>query len=175
MFRFDLIIYMPTHVSCPDLIQSKTFSLLAVLATGASVVSAHGHVLSWTVNGVAMPGDNPSNSGEYGPTAQRPSDNRDQGEYHALRSKPVDSLPDLSGFVPDITAGRVACGGASAGSGLETYPVDAGSNVVATWDTWPESHKGMYCTPSGLFVSRSHMVLTCRRSRHRVHGCLPRL
>lgn len=61
--------------------QSKLFSVLAVLAAGAGVANAHGHVKTWVVGGENKPGYNPSNSNDYGGvTAQRPADNSDQGK-----------------------------------------------------------------------------------------------
>jgi hypothetical protein len=38
--------------------------------------------------------------------------------------------------------GIVACGGPDAGSGLETWDLNAGDEISVSWDTWPESHKG---------------------------------
>jgi hypothetical protein len=38
--------------------------------------------------------------------------------------------------------GIVACGGPDAGSGLETWDLNAGDEVTVSWDTWPDSHKG---------------------------------
>jgi hypothetical protein len=61
----------------------------------------------------------------------------------------------------------VACGGVSAGSGLEIWDVAGGAKVVAEWDTWPESHHGMSSRHSFDIVFR-----LIYRSRHRVHGVL---
>ncbi|WVQ94614.1 hypothetical protein IAU59_001694 [Kwoniella sp. CBS 9459] len=104
--------------------EAKALTLLsAAFLAGSSVVSAHGHVASWTIGGQAYNGFNPSNPSQYGSTAERPTDNSDQG-------------------FADYTTGIVACGGLSAGSGLETWDVNAGDSVTANWNTWPDSHKG---------------------------------
>jgi len=42
----------------------------------------------------------------------------------------------------DWTSTIVACGGASAGSGLDTWDAKAGSTITTEWNTWPESHQG---------------------------------
>ncbi|OCF43460.1 hypothetical protein I317_02760 [Kwoniella heveanensis CBS 569] len=103
---------------------AKTLTLLsAAFLAGSSLVSAHGHVQSWNIGGETKNGFNPSNPPQYGPTAERPTDNSDQG-------------------FADYTTGIVACGGLSAGSGLETWDVNAGDSVTANWNTWPDSHKG---------------------------------
>ncbi|WWC91508.1 uncharacterized protein L201_006454 [Kwoniella dendrophila CBS 6074] len=102
---------------------TQAFTLLTFLVAGTSVVNAHGHVAKWTVGGVEHPGFNPSNAAEYGKTAERPTDNSDQG-------------------FADYTSTIVACGGASAGSGLDTWDVNGGDSVTAHWNTWPDSHKG---------------------------------
>jgi hypothetical protein len=47
----------------------------------------------------------------------------------------------ISGFA-DYHKIDVACGGPDPGTKLETWPVDAGSDVTATWDQWPQPHEG---------------------------------
>lgn len=42
----------------------------------------------------------------------------------------------------DYTTGIVACGGKSAGTGLQTWDLDAGSTVIAHWNQWPADHLG---------------------------------
>lgn len=59
---------------------STTLTLLALFA-GISMVNAHGHVKEWVIGGVSHPGYNPSNPPMYGKTAERPSDNSDQGRF----------------------------------------------------------------------------------------------
>ncbi|WWC71796.1 uncharacterized protein I206_105755 [Kwoniella pini CBS 10737] len=100
-----------------------TVTLLSLLAAGTTLVNAHGHIAKWTVGGQDHNGFDPSNPQNGGPTAERPTDNSDQG-------------------YADYTSATVACGGTSAGSGLETWDVNAGDSVTAHWNTWPESHKG---------------------------------
>lgn len=57
------------------------FTLLGALLASTTAVNAHGHVKSWSVGGVDKPGFNPSYAGDYGGfTAERPTDNSDQGE-----------------------------------------------------------------------------------------------
>lgn len=53
---------------------------LVVLLAGFNLVSAHGHVASWTINGEEKAGFNPSSINQYGPTAERPTINTDQGK-----------------------------------------------------------------------------------------------
>lgn len=36
----------------------------------------------------------------------------------------------------------VACGGWGAGENIQTWDVTEGSTITATWDQWPEGHKG---------------------------------
>jgi hypothetical protein len=45
----------------------------------ADSVAAHGHVMNWIIDDISYPGFNPSNPAQYGPTAERPTDNADQG------------------------------------------------------------------------------------------------
>jgi len=47
-------------------------------------VRAHGHIVSWNVNGQNKPGFNPYWTSELGPTAERPTDNTDEGLYYGL-------------------------------------------------------------------------------------------
>jgi len=47
----------------------------------AESVAAHGHVKSWVIDGQAHAGFNPSNPALYGATAERPTLNKDQGEF----------------------------------------------------------------------------------------------
>ena len=111
----------------------------ALLVSGPALVSAHGHIKSILVDGVAHAGFNPSYAADYGPTAMRPSDNSDQGECCTAPVLPEHTL--TPGFT-DYTATKVACGSDNAGSGLETLDVTAGTNVTWQWNTWPDSHKG---------------------------------
>lgn len=37
---------------------------------------------------------------------------------------------------------QVACGGWSAGNGVETWDLNAGSTVTARWNNWDYGHKG---------------------------------
>jgi len=57
------------------------FILLA--ARRAPSVTAHGYVKSWTVNGESEPGFSPSNAKEIegGVTAERATDNKENGQY----------------------------------------------------------------------------------------------
>ena len=67
--------------------QIQLLSALGALAM-ANMVSAHGHVMSWVVDGTAHAGFNPSNPTLYGATAERPTLNKDQGEFVARLWKP---------------------------------------------------------------------------------------
>ncbi|WVQ79541.1 hypothetical protein IAT38_001640 [Cryptococcus sp. DSM 104549] len=84
---------------------------------------AHGHVVKWSIGGTEYAGFNPSNAAEYGATPERPTTNADQG-------------------FADFTTDVIATGGTD--TGLNTLVADGkgGDTVVATWNTWPESHKG---------------------------------
>ncbi|WRT70441.1 uncharacterized protein IL334_007439 [Kwoniella shivajii] len=101
---------------------AKAFTLVSTLFF-VTIVNAHGHVAKWTLADGDHAGFNPSNAAELGATAERPTDNQDQG-------------------FADYTSTIVACGGASPGSGLETWDITAGDSVTAHWNTWPDSHKG---------------------------------
>jgi hypothetical protein len=58
----------------------------------------------------------------------------------------------------------VACGGASSGSGLETWSLEAGSEVTATWTSnWPPAHLGTFSS----FVVLQRLI---PRSCFGVHG-----
>jgi hypothetical protein len=65
----------PLHPAKP---QCKIAPALAFLAA-TTLVSAHGHVTKWTIGGVDKAGFNPGDVNEFGPTAERPTDNADQG------------------------------------------------------------------------------------------------
>jgi len=60
-----------------------TAILLSLLAGRAPLVTAHGYVKSWTVNGESKPGFSPSNAKEIegGVTAERATDNKENGQY----------------------------------------------------------------------------------------------
>ena len=113
--------------------------LSALLVSWPALVSAHGHIKSILVDGVAHAGFNPSYAADFGSTAMRPSDNSDQGECCTITVLPGHTL--TPGFT-DYTTTKVACGSDNAGSGLETLDVTAGTTVNWQWNTWPESHKG---------------------------------
>ena len=78
MFSKVGLVLLPSAFTTNDQIQ--VLSALGALAM-ANTVSAHGHVKSWVVDGQAHAGFNPSNAAEYGPTAERPTDNSDQGVF----------------------------------------------------------------------------------------------
>jgi hypothetical protein len=60
--------------------QIQLLSALGALSM-ANMVSAHGHVMSWVIDGQAHAGFNPSNPTLYGATAERPTLNGDQGKF----------------------------------------------------------------------------------------------
>lgn len=65
----------------------KSFAFIStVLLAGITSVRAHGHIVSWVVNGESKPGFNPYWTSELGPTAERPTDNVDEGEKSATRT-----------------------------------------------------------------------------------------
>lgn len=82
--------------------QSKMIVLLGAMLAGTTMVHAHGHVSAWEINGETKGGFNPSNAAQYGPTAERPTDNSDQGESYSrrlvsvrltLKGSPITLLP----------------------------------------------------------------------------------
>jgi cellulase len=103
--------------------KSHTSMLLAALAAAPALVSAHGHVVSISVNGQEIPGFEPGNpSADSVGWATTVTDN---------------------GFVlanalssPDIICHRGATNAAKSAS------VAAGDSISIKWDTWPESHHG---------------------------------
>lgn len=107
------------------LTNAKPFVLVsAAILIGLQVVDAHGHIVSWDFAGQKHAGFNPMYPPHYGVTATRPTDNSEhQGPT-------------------DYNSSIVACGGASAGTGLETWDLNAGESVTAVWDSWPEEHRG---------------------------------
>ena len=68
--------------------QMQLFSALGALLM-FDKVAAHGHVKSWVIDGQAHAGFNPSNAAEYGATAERPTDNSDQGMSFSSMSKRI--------------------------------------------------------------------------------------
>ena len=65
-----------------------TAALFILLAGRNPLVTAHGYVKSWTVNGESKPGFSPSNAKEIegGVTAERATDNKENGQYRQLLS-----------------------------------------------------------------------------------------
>lgn len=57
--------------------QVKSLLLAAVFVLPS--VRAHGHITSWIINGKHNPGYTPYWPAEQGPTAERPTDNLDEG------------------------------------------------------------------------------------------------
>lgn len=115
-----------------------TAALFILLAGRAPLVTAHGYVKSWTVNGESKPGFSPSNAKEIegGVTAERATDNKDNGQYrHDARS-----VSSLVGFA-DYTLPIVACGGVATEAAVPFWDLRAGSTVTAKWDQWP-GHPG---------------------------------
>lgn len=55
-------------------------TILSALLVAPALVSAHGHVAKWFIDGEEKAGFNPSYAAQYGPTAERPTDNSDQGK-----------------------------------------------------------------------------------------------
>ncbi|KFA65054.1 hypothetical protein S40285_08330 [Stachybotrys chlorohalonatus IBT 40285] len=102
---------------------SQTSFLLAVLAAAPALVSAHGHVVSVTVNGEEIPGFQPGN-----PSAQ---------------SVGWATTVTDNGFVSagSINAEDIVCHrGATPAANSAT--VAAGDSISIKWDTWPDSHVG---------------------------------
>lgn len=151
--------------SAANLSQTQACTILSLLA-GASLVSAHGYVYSWTIDGEEHRGFNPDAQQGYS-GAQRPTDNSDSKDngWGVSLSLPhtysLSSRPPFNSLVSRVLAdsraigpanratGQVACGGNSAGSGLESWPIKAGSTVVAQWSgpkngesVWPVEHLG---------------------------------
>jgi len=60
--------------------QIQLLSAIGALSM-ASAVSAHGHVMSWVIDGTAHAGYDPSNPTKYGATAERATLNLNQGKF----------------------------------------------------------------------------------------------
>lgn len=65
--------------------QVQLLSALSALLLAQNVI-AHGHITNWVIDGVSKNGFKPSGytpggTLEYGPTAERPTNNGDNGEY----------------------------------------------------------------------------------------------
>jgi len=103
--------------------KSTVKSLLLAAVFVLPSVRAHGHITSWIINGKHNPGYTPYWPAEQGPTAERPTDNLDEGWA-------------------DYWSPIVACGGMSAPNSVLTWDVQAGSTITAKWDEWDWGHRG---------------------------------
>lgn len=113
---------------------AKTPLALAV-AAGASLVSAHGYVSSWTIGGTTYDGFDE----QWAAAAGTDTGN----EFIAWSTTASDNgyvAPDAFGTA-DIICHKSATNGA-----LNNATVAAGGTVTATWNTWPDSHHGPVIT-----------------------------
>lgn len=113
---------------------SKTPAILA-LAAGASLVSAHGYVSSWSIGGTSYDGFDE----QWAAAAGTDTGN----EFIAWSTSASDNgyvAPDAFG-TSDIICHKDATNGA-----LNNATVAAGDTITATWNTWPDSHHGPVIT-----------------------------
>ncbi|KAF3765662.1 family 61 glycoside hydrolase, partial [Cryphonectria parasitica EP155] len=113
---------------------SKTPAILA-LAAGASLVSAHGYVSSWTIGSDTFAGFDE----QWAVAAGTDTGN----EFIAWSESASDNgyvAPDAYG-TSDIICHKDATNGL-----LNNATVAAGGVVTATWNTWPDSHHGPVIT-----------------------------
>jgi cellulase len=103
--------------------------ILLALVAGASVVSAHGYVSQWNVGGQTFDGFN----------QQWQSDPSQLDDFIAWSTTASDN-----GFVEPSAYGSpdIICHRGAANGKLNTATVAAGGKVIATWNTWPDSHHG---------------------------------
>jgi cellulase len=103
--------------------------VLLALAAGATLVSAHGYVSTWNIGGSDFPGFN----------EQWQTDPSQLGDFIAWSTTASDN-----GFVEPSAYGDadIICHRDASNGKLNTATVAAGGSVVATWNTWPESHHG---------------------------------
>lgn len=113
---------------------SKSSAILA-LAAGASLVSAHGYVSSWTIGDVDYAGFDE----QWAVAAGTDTGN----EFIAWSTSASDN-----GYVaPDAyTSSDIICHKDATNGALNNATAAAGSTVTATWNTWPSSHKGPIIT-----------------------------
>lgn len=140
---------------------AKTPVLLA-LAAGASVVSAHGYVSSWSIDGETFAGFDE----QWAVSAGTDTGN----EFNAWSESASDNgyvAPDAYG-TSDIICHRDATNGL-----LNNATIAAGGTLTATWNTWPDSvcihYYSLYCP----LVTNNILLPTAPRSRHHLH-CLGR-
>ena len=124
-------------------------SLLSVLAGQVALVKAHDFVNHWTVNGEDRIAFSP-HSPTPPQTAQRATNNMDLGmSYFSLH---VDrGIADRLAW-DEVDSPESACGGVADSAVVESWDLDAGSEVTVWWNNWP-IHPGpdleymAYCGP----------------------------
>jgi len=74
-----------------------TTALFLILAGRVTFVQAHGFVKTWSVDGVSQPGYTPSNPAapENENTAERATDNKDNGRYISISVTDIQDLPTI--------------------------------------------------------------------------------
>lgn len=102
--------------------------VVLALAAGASLVSAHGYVASWTIDGEAFAGYDE----QWAAAAGTDTGN----EFNAWSESASDNgyvAPDAYG-TSDIICHKDATNGL-----LNNATIAAGGTLTATWNTWPDS------------------------------------
>lgn len=123
---------------------------LATLPFFVRLVSAHGWVNSWVIDGEdPKPGFVPSDPARFPNSAERPTDNPKHGESGILCTH--EPRPDDTSGWAEPTDPIVACGGLSPGEGRETWDIRGGSSITVNWISddrlepnmvWPAEHRG---------------------------------
>lgn len=107
---------------------SSMSRVIMALATGASLVSAHGYVSVITIDGTEFAGYPPSSAPYENPAVDRIAWS--------------DTATDNGYVAPDAYAsGDIICHRGAENAAL-TATVAAGGTVSLQWNTWPESHHG---------------------------------
>lgn len=77
-------------------------------------------------------------------------------------------LPYITEYT-DMTLPIVACGGGSAGEGLETWPIQAGKDIAAHWFEWYPQNIGEHrVQPHHVWKQPTKDVRRCTK----LHGLL---
>ncbi|KAG8168339.1 hypothetical protein KVR01_001088 [Diaporthe batatas] len=108
---------------------SHVAATVLAVATGISMVQAHGYVSSWNIGGVDYKGFD----------EQYQTDASKLDDFIAWSTTASDN-----GFVAPSAYGDadIICHRGAKNGVLNNATVEAGGSITATWNTWPESHHG---------------------------------
>ncbi|POS71737.1 endoglucanase [Diaporthe helianthi] len=108
---------------------SHVAATVLAVATGISMVQAHGYVATWSIGGVDYKGFD----------QQYQTDPSQLNDFIAWSTTASDN-----GFVAPSAYGDadIVCHRGAKNGVLNNATVEAGGSITATWSTWPESHHG---------------------------------